>query len=537
MFSEYKFFLSFLGIFIGLMPQVLLAETQPYSPIKLDEYSTSIEKLQQANCRYKILKTDREIINYFAVKTAFLPQKNRDYNGFHFKNDNDIYFNILKNLTEPDTSYRPDSEPTLYKSLRQICDSSICVIKNIFGEKNYWRVMYLSHEYGLNTSHLRFGDSYTPSDTFLNDILNTLEYIPPHLRTLGPQKRLIHSIYNPKSNVPSEAANANISIQDRFFLFPESFRPYLLFHEFAHNWSFNTKFELDESEEWLKISGWKKIPMMFTYAWEHSLQFHTNIKSDYWISHYARANSWEDFAESVSAYRFNPQKLLKQNLEKYNYIKKNIFFNIEFLDEKNCHLDEVSLNAQNNFALSHILESKLNYFNTKSQQPEQSVLKDLVFNNCFKETENLLNQNAKSYEKFKKCFNDLVMPLLKQAYILPNISKIAGSSTLDLTQAEKNYLVDRIEDLLQVNESYPLQWAQTSSLDCSSKTAVLNKYLWMSRSDVDKFASYGNDDISRLTRNISLSLCLKSAAYKTNKFKIDRSLIEDFIADVIIKSK
>ena len=309
MYLNQKCFFIFFSALVNFIPNTLLAATQPISPIKLDEYSTSVEKLREAKCRYKVLKNDREISNYFATKTVFLNRKNIDYNGFHFKNDNDIYFNILKNLIEPDTSYRPESEPDSFQALRQNCDSSICVIKNLFGEKNYWRVMYLSFEYGLNTSHLRFGDSYAPNDIFLNAILNTLEYIPPHLRKLGAQKRLIHAVYDPKSNLPSEAANANIAIQDRFFQFPESFRPYLLFHEFAHNWSFNTQFELDESDEWLKISGWKKFPMMFTYAWEHPLQFNKNLQLNYWISHYSRANSWEDFAESVSAYRFNPEKL------------------------------------------------------------------------------------------------------------------------------------------------------------------------------------------------------------------------------------
>lgn len=532
-----NFFISCLGIFVSLVAHLLFAATQPTSPIKLDEYSTSVEKLREAKCRYKILKTDREISNYFIVKTAFLNQKNIEYNGFRFKNDNDIYFSILRNLIEPDTSYRPESEPTSYKSLKQNCDSSICVIKNLFGEKNYWRVMYLSYEYGLNTSHLRFGDSYAPSDILLNAIFNTLEYIPPHLRKIGTQKRLIHAIYDPKSNLPSEAANANIAIQDRFFQFPESFRPYLLFHEFAHNWSFNTQFELDESDEWLKISGWKKIPMMFTYAWEHHLQFNKNPQLDYWISHYSRANSWEDFAESVSAYRFNPEKLLKLSPAKYNYIKRNIFFNIEFQDEKNCYLDEVSLNTQNRYALKNVLDSKLSYFNSKIQQPEQYILKDLVFNNCFNETENVISQNSKSYDSFKQCFSRLVMPELKQSSISPNINKMTGQSLIDLKEAEKNYFTDRIEKLMQVNESQPLQWAQTSQANCLSQASVMTQYLWMSRTHTADSASYNNEDLNRLTHKISLALCLKAKTYNSNKFKLDRSLIEDFVADILIKSK
>lgn len=37
---------------------------------------------------------------------------------------------------------------------------------------------------------------------------------------------------------------------------------------------------------------------------------------------------------------------------------------------------------------------------------------------------------------------------------------------------------------------------------------------WVFSLDTDKFLSYSNDDLNRLTRKISVALCLKSAAYK-----------------------
>lgn len=54
------------------------------------------------------------------------------------------------------------------------------------------------------------------------------------------------------------------------------------------------------------------------------------------ISKYGESNPSEDFAESLTAYRYNPAGLKKAAPEKYNFIKDRIFNGQEFINHSSC---------------------------------------------------------------------------------------------------------------------------------------------------------------------------------------------------------
>lgn len=88
-------------------------------------------------------------------------------------------------------------------------------------------------------------------------------------------------------------------------------------HEFGHIWSYQfgrKGFDL--------FSQWRKLP-----------DGSTTTTSINFVSDYAKTNPIEDFAESITYYRYHPTLLKKASLSKYNYIKSKVFNGLEYADE------------------------------------------------------------------------------------------------------------------------------------------------------------------------------------------------------------
>jgi len=498
--------------------------TESNLAINLNEYAASQQMVESAKCRYPVLTTESEIQKYFKLKTKNELNSNFKYRGFNFINDSPTYFSILKNLIEYDFNTRHENEPAEINVARLKCTTSLCAIKTIFGESEYLKTMYLLERYNLNVSFIRFNNAKKMNLNFLNSILKTLTYIPPHLVTLNTNQKIIYGIFDPKYNHPQEAANATITLYDRFLMFPESFRPYLLFHEFAHNWSDNTKYDIDESTEWLKISGWIKIPTAFAYLWEHPLQFTKNMPKEHWISKYARANSWEDFAESVSAYRFNPLKLKKIAPLKYLFIKEKLFHNVEFLDESSCSLDtSIFVKQIENKSIS-ALEQQITYYNTQTQNPESIKVKELILKNCSSQILNLAEQQKNSIDEFKSCFSEIMDKKIPEAYNWVFLDRIKKASRIQYTKSQYHFLMDLFSELLITNATQDLQWSNSLQSDCLnfSKT-FLNIMLLNSNLSKSKFSDFYSM-LKPITQKIGFNLC--SQMNNSNKNALNIKTLE-----------
>ena len=75
------------------------------------------------------------------------------------------------------------------------------------------------------------------------------------------------------------------------------------------------------SKVWKKVSGWNKSNKKGSLACT--------------LSYYGTSSKYEDFAESITAYRYAPH-LFKDCPEKYELLKEKVFGGIEYKTEAQC---------------------------------------------------------------------------------------------------------------------------------------------------------------------------------------------------------
>lgn len=154
-------------------------------------------------------------------------------------------------------------------------------------------------------------------------------------------------------------ANATLTFSGLWGSSPYPKRVYTVIHELGHRLDFGAS----DSVEWQKIRGMK-------------------------VSEYAEKNQWEDFAESVAAYRLQPYRL-KSSPEKYEWIRWQVFGGQEFIHDSDCETKSV---------LSPVEEISNSDVEELSAECEVQILPSLV-------AESSENSEAKSLQNFSNCIN------------------------------------------------------------------------------------------------------------------------------------
>ncbi len=294
---------------------------------EVEGWSASVDQIKNITCKPK-MPSNKEMINF--IENNILGTKAREtkmINGVHFVDENPILLQHFDDLTTKrdfilgDISEIQDNVQAKY-NINPKCKKVICAVEKMFG-KQAIKTLYLKTKYELNVSNHAWGLSSRPTDDELNDLLMAAETTPAHFLPLEKNKRYSRFTRGVSFGGPTTLANASISFFDYWSTFPSEHRQYAAFHELSHNIGGETG--LDDSEEWLKISGW----MQFGDEWEP--QFPSTFPS-----RYAATNPHEDFAESMTAYRYNPDLLIDMSPEKYEFLRKNVFLGVEYFTEEKC---------------------------------------------------------------------------------------------------------------------------------------------------------------------------------------------------------
>jgi hypothetical protein len=112
-----------------------------------------------------------------------------------------------------------------------------------------------------------------------------------------------------------------------------------------------------------------------------------STKPDKFVSGYAATNPAEDFAESVSGYRFNPKRLQAIAPEKYEFLKQTVFDGLEFLNEAGCSNPKYT--ADNVFA-----QLKTDINKLFSAPTKDTLLSSQASQSCGDKILNNFNQNT-----------------------------------------------------------------------------------------------------------------------------------------------
>ncbi len=239
----------------------------------------------------------------------------------------------------------------------------------------------------------------------LRDILRSIDLLPAWLKlTSNSDWKHIRVIYRPNLN---SVANAFITIGPKWLELDSLHRQAVLVHELFHRLSTRMG-DLAYSKKWIEASESWNYAIWQGRRWRLEALDERNF-----VSSYAMTNPSEDFAETLTLYRVNPKKLMDINFLKYTFIKENIFFGQEFLDDTKCEEipNFLTLNSMD-------LERKItlyvtnNYSKLKKEMKKIKNLKRVLLNNytknyqmkVFLETANDLEflSQTKLYKRFIK---------------------------------------------------------------------------------------------------------------------------------------
>ncbi|WP_413580882.1 hypothetical protein [Bdellovibrio sp. HCB288] len=271
------------------------------------------------------------IAKYSDISKLELPAIS-EVSGIRFVNEHpELVYRFMQLVTPPDdrifssNKLQPDEIKKAFGKPNG-CEKVLCAVQRLFGKEEGPLILLLLTEYDLNLSHYVWNNAASWRASEIRDIMKAIEATPGHLLPLDLNQKLIHFKrgfgYKGLDNV---IANASIEIFDIWNEEKQPIRQYSIYHEFAHNWSSMHANNIDVSPEWIKISGWESQEGDPRLA--DNWKMHPGTEQ---VSIYAKTNPFEDFAESVSAYRYAPHRLKSVSRQKYDFVKNVVYGGMEF---------------------------------------------------------------------------------------------------------------------------------------------------------------------------------------------------------------
>lgn len=313
---------------------------------KLDWFAAQDSHIENALCRRNSAASSEEAIAYFQRLDQIQPLESQDLarmsvRGVDFEDERPSLIYAFSLLTSETRLNQQGIYETIYpqKSLHvpASCKKVLCAVQHLFGPRKGPMMLYLMHEYSLNTGPGAFENAGTWSEQELIAVLKALQLVPESLLSSFPlNKKMarVRGLY-PEGR-SSVLADASMQFFDSWEDASPARKQYIVFHEFAHNFADTistrtTYFSHDRGEKWLKIFG--------------------STRAHQFVSLYSLTNPAEDFAESLTSYRLTPNLLLKQSPEKYAYLRDYVFAGAEFTSKDKCQpksklISEPTLSAE-----------------------------------------------------------------------------------------------------------------------------------------------------------------------------------------------
>lgn len=226
-------------------------------------------------------------------------------------------------------------ELTGYRTYRlnPSCESVECEIQSLFGESATNKLAKLYREFHFNASNLAHNKGSAFRERELDTIIYSFQQLPKFMfenktRYLIRDSKNYTGFY---ANVAgyTEDGTGHITFFNKWLNSSRSTQVYTVIHEYGH--LLGAKLGIQQSYMWAMLSNW------------HNYDTDGENESGAIISSYARGNPEEDFAESFSAYRFNPKLLKTHSPEKYNMLKSIVFLDNEYENNK-CSSELIDTN-------------------------------------------------------------------------------------------------------------------------------------------------------------------------------------------------
>lgn len=403
---------------------------------RLEWFGASNTEVASSPCKAKVLPSSEEMDQVIKAKAKGDSSQNTTVNGIEFRGESAALVKAFRDLTTAKDSFgwsaKPQSQKNFQKdfNVNPECKKVICAMEKIWGKNLAEKMLYIKLKHNYNTSEYAFDSSSRFEEKEMNDVMLALEDLPQHLQPLGkPNQRL--TLFERGYTLASYGQNSNVLANAVIMLFggwsksEPLKRQYATYHEFSHNIS-DFYSDLDNSPKWLKMSGWTKKGD----EWESG-------KDACFTSKYGLTNPAEDFAESISAYRYGPSEFKKSCPKKYDFIKSEVYKGVEYLNIDSC----IQIPKKNQDSFFSEIEEKLNGHLESKIDPEaiqkscpdliEMKLNKMAIESCYAKVlkESLMNENkellsaAMSKAGIKNTDHNLTM--LMSVYNERNTEKVA----------------------------------------------------------------------------------------------------------------
>lgn len=308
--------------------------------LKDEAAAVTAEQIQAAPCR-GVVPSQAAIQDW--IKNSVKPSErkvSRVVHGISIENEDESLVNALEELlTVKGKSGRIDEEKSAkQKTFNSQCKSVMCVITDplVFEPNVGPKVLYLLKRYGVNASHHIYEPASALSEAEISDVLQGLSDLP---QSILPMPGGVPLVRYQRGKLPPRNDKRVDTIGDesiRFFDRWEALKPELrqssLLHELVGH-RIGSTYDLDESLKWLGLSQWK---LNAAEEW-------ISPDRDIFVGLYAQFDPYEDLAESVETYRYNPSRLKAKHAEKYNFIRDELFDGVEYTSETACQKTPLSV--------------------------------------------------------------------------------------------------------------------------------------------------------------------------------------------------
>lgn len=432
-------------------------------------FSSTSTQVEESKCAASsdigLAEMEKQLINPYS------PKKDAAIMGVSFKDEDPRLLDLFKKLVDPNlisASFRKVPAVDIRSLIPSNCAKVLCAVKTIFGESEAVQLLYMLDKFGLNGSHLVFDQANAWQKDELEIVLKGLNDLPPFAQKMFSNQPFYHYKRGENRGNPNVLANAVMEYFDRWNKQTATERRYTIFHELAHNMAyFSNGDNWDYSPTWLGFSQWEK-------------------KGDKWsaknlehiASRYGNTNPVEDFAESVSVYRYHPDAKAILGDEKYQFIKETIYLGLEYNQEGNC------LPTKSYLSPSSLSPSHDPRFTSESLNKCLSNLVDSVeqhstsgFDTCFM-TNYAIEERSRAVEKANFKYPQFIKKRIEKVAPQPADVGIASrelqqtkdyfhrqlANALDLHASSFNLFSLRVSDkfLNLSDEAYCAQWSQGS---------------------------------------------------------------------------
>jgi hypothetical protein len=362
------------------------------------------EMLHESPCKTAVkpfsqIMAEIEELQHRSSKSNKISKK---INGVNFVDENEVLLAAFESLTTglpvlpgrfttTDTELSRDAVKTDIQEKAKInpdCVKVNCALEILWGKEIGFKKLWILLKHGFNTSEYAYRFSRRYNADQLNDVIIALEDIPSHIGSISDRKNQRLTIFSEQKfegeNHSDLVANAGIMLFGIWENAASLKRQYILFHEFAHNFAFRDNSRIDLSKDWLDLSDWKRDSTNHEKnralkGAKGTADEKREFDSGYWdhpesscfVSLYASLRPEEDFAETATAYRYEPQKLKERCPAKYDFMKNKVF-KVEYLNNQAC----------SSFPQDKVAQVQKELISLLAQNPEELLQEEQISSSC-----------------------------------------------------------------------------------------------------------------------------------------------------------